>query len=125
MSNFNEEKNDGLGHGYFENSKKLKEENEKNTQIHKEWEQQNGPKPTRDALPKVLTDREIHDKAKARTVRQNEEQAKLDKGLVQQPKQQSTLTPEQKANREAIRKRKERKAEKSRKRGDEGRTMDR
>lgn len=124
MSNFNEEKNDGLGQGYFESLKKLREENEKNAQLHKDLEQQKGLKPTRDALPKVLTEQELHDKAKAMTKRRNEEQSKLDKLFKQNEKNPNSLTPEQQANREKIRARKERKAQKALKRGDTGRTMD-
>ena len=124
MSNFNEEKNDGLGQGYFESLKKLREENEKNAQLHKDLEQQKGLKPTRDVLPKILTEQDLHDKAKAMTKRQNEEQSKLDELFKQNEKKPNSLTPEQEANREKIRARKERKAQKTLKRGDTGRTMD-
>ena len=84
MSNINEEKNDGLGAGYFKNLKAVREENEQNSQLRQDWEQYDGLKQSEESLPEILDEQGIHDAAKARTQRQNEEQAKLEQvGLVQ------------------------------------------
>lgn len=85
MSNINEEKNDGLGAGFFKNLKEIEQEQEEAIQMHKDWEQFDGLKPSRDSLPKILDEQGRHDEAKARTQREHEEQTYLEKsGLAQE-----------------------------------------
>lgn len=85
MSNINEEKDDGLGAGYFKNLKDLREENEQNAQMVKDWQEYDGLKQPEESLPKILDEQGLHDEAKARTQSQNEEQAKLEEvGLAQE-----------------------------------------
>ena len=116
----NDEKDNGLGAGFFKNRARLEAKNEENKEIVKKWERDAGAKPPREMLPKILSEREIHDKAKAMTANQNEEQKKLHKlGLTQEQQEQ------QDAILEKIRKRKERERDRPRRRGDTGRTMDR
>ena len=103
MSNINEEKDDGLGHGFHRNLKEIRQEQEEAVQTHKDWEQFDGLKPPRESLPEILTERGMHDEAKARTQRQNEEQAKLEKaGLVQSSRRSFGEKMEQAKGHDAI-----------------------
>lgn len=89
MSNFNEEKKDGLGHGFHKNIARLNAENEKNIETVRAWEQDTGDKPTREMMPEILTEEQLHEKAKEMTKQQAIEQEKLEQaGLLEQQQPQ-------------------------------------
>lgn len=90
MSNINDEKNDGLGAGYFANLGKLREQNEQDAQTVQVWEQNTGQKPPREEMPQILTEQEMHDKAKAMTQNQKDEQVKLEKMGLTETQQQGS-----------------------------------
>lgn len=90
MSNINDEKNDGLGQGFFKNLGKIQERNAQDAKIVEAWEQDAGLKPPREDMPKILTEQEMQDKAKAMTQNQNDEQEKLEKMGLTETQQQGS-----------------------------------